>query len=290
MKTIKELIISVVGVGQIGGSFALALRDNRIGKKIIGVDKEEILSDSKIKESVNHTTPDLKSAVKESDFIFLSTPVLTILELLPRIISWMKPGAILLDSGSTKEDICLHMSKYPQKILIGGHPMTGTEKAGFEASSPLLFQDKIFALTFVTKKSVEAKAFIHKILEKIGAFPLEIDAERHDDIVSLTSHLPYVLSLSLSLLAKDFIARDSSYKNFMASGFKGATRLSLTHEEMGKGILTTNSSNILKMINELTEKLKTIGNLIRNHSELLDFLSTIRNFQSRLTEKNEGLR
>lgn len=284
MNRIEEMTICVVGMGQIGSSFALALRENGIGEKIIGVDKEEVLSDSKIKKMVNHSTPDLESAVKESDFIFLSTPVLTILELLPRIIFWMKPGAVLLDSGSTKEDICLQMRKHPEKILIGGHPIAGTEKAGFEASSPLLFQDKIFALTFVTRKSMEAKALVHKILEKIGTLLLEIDAKRHGDIVSLTSHLPYVLSLSLSLLAKD-----SSYKNFMASGFQGATRLSLTHEEMGKGILATNSSKIINMMDEFSKRLKSIETLIREGNDLLDFLSTIRNFKSRLTEKDEGL-
>jgi prephenate dehydrogenase len=290
MNRIEELIICVVGVGQIGGSFVLALREYGIGKKIIGVDKKEVVIDSKIKEVVDHATSNLESAVKESDFIFLSTPILTILELLPRIILCMKPGAILLDSGSTKEDICQQMSKYPEKILIGGHPMAGTEKAGFEASSPSLFQNKIFTLVFVTRKSREAKAVVHQILEKIGAMPLEIDADRHDDIVSLTSHLPYVLSLSLSLLAKDVIDKDVLFKDFMASGFRGATRLSLTQEEMGKGILRTNSSKIINMIDEFSERLKRIESLVRDERELLDFLSNIRNFQSRIIEKDEGLR
>jgi prephenate dehydrogenase len=142
----------------------------------------------------------------------------------------------------------------------------------------------------VTRKSREAKAVVHQILEKIGAMPLEIDADRHDDIVSLTSHLPYVLSLSLSLLAKDVIDKDVLFKDFMASGFRGATRLSLTQEEMGKGILRTNSSKIINMIDEFSERLKRIESLVRDERELLDFLSNIRNFQSRIIEKDEGLR
>jgi len=287
MKKLEEMTICVVGLGQIGGSFALALRRNGVGNKIIGVDKKKIVNESKIKELVDHATTDLESAVEESDFIFLSTPVLTILELLPQIISHMKPEAILLDSGSTKKDICLQMSQYPEKMLIGGHPMAGTEKAGFRGASPLFFKEKIFVLIFVTEKSLNAKTVIREILEKIGTLSLELDAERHDNLVSLTSHLPYVLSLTLSSLARDFIPKDSLFKVLMASGFEGATRLSLTHEEMGKGILATNSSKVLNIIDEFSKRLDMIKSLINDNKDLLSFLSGIRNFQSSLVEKDD---
>ncbi|MFP4081118.1 MAG: prephenate dehydrogenase [Candidatus Aminicenantes bacterium] len=290
MEKMEELIICVVGVGQIGGSFALALRENGIGKKIIGVDKKEVVLNSNIKEIADHVTHDLEGAVKEADFIFLSTPVLSILELLPKIIVCMKPGAILLDSGSTKRKICVAMRKHPEKILIGGHPMAGTEKAGFEAASPRLFQKKIFALCFPTQKSQEGKPMVFKILEEIGASPYEIDEEKHDDLVSMTSHLPYVLSLSLSVLARDFTRKDSLWKDLTATGFLGAARLSLTHEEMGAGILSTNSSRIINIMDEFTQRLKRIKKLIKQgrREELLDFLRSIRNFQSTINEKHEN--
>lgn len=289
-KRLEKLTISVVGVGQIGSSFVSALRENKIGKRIIGVDKKEVVGGLRTKEIVDYATFDLKSGVKEADFIFLSTPVLTILKLLPRIIFYMKPEATLLDSGSTKKDTVLLMRKYPEKILIGGHPMAGTEKAGFEAASSSIFQNRIYALTFPTRKSLEGKKMVLKILEKIRAIPVEIDAERHDYIVSLTSHLPYILSLSLSYLAKDYLNKEPLFKDFIASGFLGASRLSLTHQEIGRGILSTNSFLIIKMMAEFSERFKKIKRLLENggDEDLLDFLSEIRSFQSKIIEKDES--
>jgi len=111
--------------------------------------------------------------------------------------------------------------------------MAGTEKAGMEAACSSLFQNKIFALNFTTEKSLTGKTTVFKILEKIGAVPLEIDSERHDFIVSLTSHLPYILSLFLSLLSKDFFRRDALFNEFVTSGFGGGgTRFSFTQEEL----------------------------------------------------------
>lgn len=285
MSRIEEFTVCVVGVGQIGGSFALALKEQGIGRKIIGVDKEEVVSKTKIKDLALQAMPDLESAIRESDFIFLSTPVLTILDLLPRIATWMRPEAILLDSGSTKKRICLLMRKHPERILIGGHPMTGTEKEGFDAATPSLFKNKIFSFTFPTGKSREGKGTVLKILEKIGSLPLEIDAERHDEIVSLTSHLPYVLSLALSHLARDFMEKEPLLGDFIAGGFLGASRLSLTPVEMGRGILATNSSRILQMMEAFSKSLKRIKSLIKDDNAILDFLTATRHFQTDLKEK-----
>ncbi len=292
MKKMKELTISVVGVGQIGGSFALALKKNRIGKKIIGVDKLEVIDNPRIRKYVDHATFDLKTGIENADFIFLSTSLLTIFELLPRIISHMKPDAVLLDSGSTKKEISQLMRKYPEKILIGGHPMAGTENAGLEAASPTLFQNRIFAFTFPTRKSRRGKKTVMRILKKIEALPLEIDDEKHDFYVSLASHLPYVLSLSLTLLSKDFVKENSLLKKFMASGFHRASGLSLTREEMGRGILSTNTSQIVNMMDEFSERFKKIKKFIENGNDedLLYFLSRIRSFQSELIEKDESTR
>lgn len=207
-KELDEMAIAVVGVGQIGGSFVLAMKENQIGRKIIGVDKKKVIEEFTQKEIFDFLTSALDSAVQEADMIFLSVPVLDILELLPAVVSHMKPEAVLLDSGSTKKEIAALMKKYPERVLIGGHPMTGREKSGFESASPDLFSKKMFALVFPTEKSFEGKETVISLLKRIGASPVEIEAERHDLVVSLTSHLPYVLSLTLSSLAEDYFGED----------------------------------------------------------------------------------
>lgn len=283
-KTLEELTITIVGVGQIGGSFALALRENQFWGKIIGVDKKEVIGKLCTEDIFDSLTFEFEPAIQGTDFIFLSTPILTILELLPQIVRQMKPDTILLDSGSTKQEIVSVMRKYPGRILIGGHPMAGREKPGFESASSALMKDKLFAIVFPTKKSRKGKHTVITLLEKIGAIPFEMDEEQHDLFVSLTSHLPYVLSLSLSSMARDILSDDTSFKKFIASGFLGATRLSFTQKEMGKGILKSNSKNIIQMIDEYQERLSRIRHLIEkgNEEEMDDFLGEINRFQTEL--------
>jgi prephenate dehydrogenase len=283
-KKLDEMTITIVGVGQIGGSLALAVKENQVVRKIIGMDKKEVIekiSEGKIFDSL---TFDLESAIREADFIFLSAPVLTILRILPQIVPIMKAGAVLLDSGSTKREIVSLMKMYPKRILIGGHPMGGKEKPGFGSASSSLLKNKLFALVFPTEKSLEGKSAVLALLEKIGAIPFEIDEEKHDLVVSLTSHLPYVLSLSLSSLAEEFFSKDAMFKKFISSGFAGATRLSFTQREVGKGILGTNSSFIMRMIDEYTDRLSSIRSLIEkgNENEIDRFLGKIKMFQSEL--------
>ncbi len=283
-KKLGEMTITIVGVGHIGGSFALALKENQAVGKIIGIDKKEVIEKVSAGKTFDSLTFDFESAVREADFIFLSVPVLTILRILPQIVPIMKAEAVLLDSGSTKREIVSLMKMYPKRILIGGHPMAGRERPGFGSASSSLMKNKLFALVFPTEKSLEGKSAVLDLLEKIGAIPFEIDEEKHDLVVSLTSHLPYVLSLSLSSLAEDSFSKDALFKKFISSGFRGATRLSFTEREVGKGILRSNSSFIMQMIDEYTDKLSSIRSLIEKGSEdeMDRFLGKVSMFQSEL--------
>ena len=171
-KKLDEMTITIVGVGHIGGSIALALKENQSVGKIIGMDKKEVIKKFRSGKIFDSVTFDLKSAVREADFIFLSTPVLAILRILPQIVPIMKPEAVLLDSGSTKREIVSLMKMYPKRILIGGHPMAGREKPGFASASPSLMKNKLFALVFPTEKSLEGKSAVLALLDKIGGNPI----------------------------------------------------------------------------------------------------------------------
>lgn len=280
----SKMTTTIVGIGQIGGSFALALKQNKIGEKIIGVDLEEVISNPLIKRIVDLPSSDLKESISKADFIFLATPVNTVIKLIPEIVSYMKPSAILLDSGSTKREICKKMKDFPEYILIGGHPITGTEKAGFSSANPSLFKNKVFTLTFPNEKSLEGKNFVYKILNGIGSIPVEISAEQHDEFLSLTSHLSYILALALTFLAKEKIEKFQFIKKLIGNGFLSTSRLALTDEEMGFGILKTNSRNIIEIIEEYIEKLNYIKNLIESDktNEIKELLKLLKEFQINL--------
>ncbi|MFC2170090.1 prephenate dehydrogenase [Acidobacteriota bacterium] len=281
VKKLHEMTFTIIGIGQIGGSFALSLKKNQIGKKIIGVDKKNVTQKLSGTTAFDSLTTELDPSIQEADFIFLSVPVLSILSLLPQIIPKMKPGALLLDSGSTKRSIVTLMAKYPDKILIGGHPIAGKEKPGFDSASSILLEEKLFALVFPTKESQQGKQTVLTILKKMSIIPFEISEEKHDFIVSLTSHLPYVLSLTLSFLADEFFSKDVLFKKFVSSGFLGNSRLSFTQKEMGKGILMSNTHHITQLIDEYIDRLGYLKGLIKQEDEkkLGIFLDRINRFQ-----------
>ncbi len=289
LNSMNNWTVAVIGVGQIGGSFALALKKNRIGKKIIGIDREDNIEGLRVSGILDEVTSNLEEGIKDADLIFLSTPVLTILEMLPGIISLMKQTCVLLDSGSTKKQITDIMKRYPGKCLIGGHPMAGREASGFAAADPELFKDKIFSLSFPTKKGEMAKDLVCQILESIGAIPDVIDSEHHDVLVALTSHLPYVLSLSLSTLAEELFEEDKMFQRFVASGFLGAARLTGTHEDIGAGMLKTNSINITKMIEMFQVKIELMKELLNKSpsGELTENFRKLRTFQKSVSSEKE---
>ncbi|GAH99475.1 unnamed protein product [marine sediment metagenome] len=150
--------ITIIGVGLIGGSLGLALKENRPNFKIVGIDKQEIIEKAIARGAIDEGTVNLKEGIKEADIIIIATPVKTILDLLPKISPFLKKGCLVTDTGSTKVQIVERANKVLSKdiFFIGGHPMAGSEKCGIEAADPHLFQEKTYILTPTNKSNLIA--------------------------------------------------------------------------------------------------------------------------------------
>jgi prephenate dehydrogenase len=243
--------VSIVGLGLMGGSLALALRQANKDSdplpfhayRIIGVARSaETLAAAQAAGAVEATTTDLAEGIAEADIIVLATPVRTILRLLPEVGRYAKPGALVLDLGSTKAQICQAMANLPEHLQpVGGHPMCGKETSGFTAADADLFRGRPFVLCPLPRTSSAALDLARSLACAAGARPVILDPAVHDRAVAAISHLPYVAAVALVHAAAD----DPVAWSLVSSGFRDTTRVAVCDVDMMLDILLTNREAVL---------------------------------------------
>jgi len=260
--------ITIIGVGLIGGSLGLALKENRPNFKIIGVDKQEVIEKAIARGAINEGTISLEEGIKEADVVIIATPVKTILNLLPQINPFLKKGCLVTDTGSTKQKIVQRANKALSKdiFFIGGHPMAGSEKYGIDSADPHLFQDKTYILTPTKKNNLAAFEKIFLLIEVIGAKRLILDPLEHDRIVGAVSHLPQIMAVSLINMISELVQKENNNNYFKAvgEGFKDITRIASSPYKIWEDICDTNQENILEMIQEFRNYLEVIEDKLKN--------------------------
>ena len=218
--------VVVHGPGLMGSSLALALKKNVPGIHVYGIDSAEVLERSRQIGAVDH-----EPAPAIADLTILATPVGAILQLLDELPA---ASGVIMDVGSTKVEIC-RKAQARKLPFLGGHPMTGSERAGPEAASPDLFRGDLFFLCPVSTTPADALPKVKAVLEAVGARPVVVDPEQHDRLVAHLSHLPQILS---TLLA-DQTSRSS---DLAGPGWKSVTRLAASPFHVWRDILQTSGS------------------------------------------------
>jgi len=279
--------ITIIGVGLIGGSLGLALKENRPNFRIVGIDKQEIIEKAITRGAIDEGTVNLEEGIKEADIVILATPVKTILDLLPQINPFLKKECLVTDTGSTKKQIVKRANKMLSKDIhfIGGHPMVGSEKYGIDSADRHLFHDKTYILTPTNKSNLVALEKTFSIIRMIGAKKLILDPLDHDRIVGAVSHLPQILAVSLtntiSMLAQE--ENNNNYFKVIGGGFKDMTRIASSPYKIWEDICKTNQENILKMIQEFRNYLEVLeGKLINDPSSLKEEFQKAQMLRKRL--------
>lgn len=260
--------ITIIGVGLIGGSLGLALKENRPNFKIIGVDKKEVIEKAIARGAIDEGTVNPEEGVKEADIVIIATPVKTILDLLPKISPFLKKGCLVTDTGSTKGQIVGRANQVLSKdvFFVGGHPMAGSEKCGIEEANPHLFRNRTYILTPDKKSNLIAIDKIFSLIKMIGANRLVLDPFEHDRIVGAVSHLPQIIAVSLINSISELALRGNNTNYFRAigEGFKDMTRIASSPYKIWEDICVTNQENILKMIQEFRSYLGIIEDKLKN--------------------------
>ena len=278
MKALAESRVAIVGLGLMGGSLAGALRGKC--RAVIGVARrDETLAEARAHRLIDEGTTELADGVRNADIAILATPVRTIIELVRSIGPLLPAGALLLDLGSTKTDIVSAMAELPPHVQpLGGHPMCGKELSGITAADPRLYQGKTFILTPLPRTAPDALALGKELVAAIGAQPLVLEPARHDRLVGVLSHLPYLLACALVRTADATTSADPAAWEIVATGFRDTSRVAASDVTMMTDILLTNRDAIIGALAAYRDQLDFLMELVRAGDEgrLRAVLSEIR--------------
>ncbi|MBU4129021.1 prephenate dehydrogenase/arogenate dehydrogenase family protein [bacterium] len=243
--------VAIIGVGLIGGSLGLALKEKKIAKRIIGVGRrEESLKVARERREVDEITTDLTSGVKDADLVVIATPLELTIETFRKILPHLKKGCVVTDVGSVKGPI---LKRIDHPFFIGGHPLAGSEKRGPQAAKADLFKEATVVLTPVKKTDKKALALVKSMWQDLGAKVLFLDCAIHDRLVAFTSHLPHILAASLTNLIGELAQEEERVLSLMGEGFRDTTRIAASPPSMWKEISFANREEISKAIKRFKE-------------------------------------
>lgn len=267
MKALADIDIVIVGLGLMGASLAGALRGKC--RTVVGVGRrEETVTTALERGWIDRGSANLTSCIDEADVVVLATPVRTIMEMLDSIAPILPSGTVVIDLGSTKGCITDRMARLPPHIQpLGGHPMCGREVSGIDAADPTLYQGCTFILTPLERTSPETLALGYELVEAVGAHPLILTPERHDRLVAVASHLPYLLACALVATAEKAGQEDPMVWKVCASGFRDSSRLAASEITMMLDILLTNRSAVLQMLEMCDKELHQLAELVASEDE-----------------------
>lgn len=254
--------VTIIGLGVIGGSLAKALKGKHSGLRIAGVDRTPV-TDRAAAEGVIDEAFDpgmIKASLQGSSIVFLCTPVSTIIELLPLVGRTAGPGTVITDTGSTKRMItaaaadCLHRGC----CFIGGHPLTGNEGCSYGWSDARLFENASYVLTQDAETPQEAMKTLVALLETIGARIVMLEAEAHDRIAAMVSHLPQLLAVSLMNSVAELNQGNDLHLKLAAGGFRDMTRIASSPWPVWNDIIGTNRDEIEAALDRFIDALADV--------------------------------
>ena len=260
--------LAVIGVGLIGGSFALALKKAKAVSHVIGVGRsKQNLDLARERGIIDSTAADAAAAARAADLVLVATPVAQF----PAVFAALKDSkALITDGGSTKRDVIAAA----RKALGGGigrfvpaHPIAGAEKSGALAASAELFQNRRVVLTPLAENSADAVATVEKAWAACGARLSRMSADEHDAVLAAVSHLPHLLAYAL---VHDIARRDNAAQlfSFAAGGFRDFTRIASSHPEMWRDICAANKQNLLHELARYAGKLEEVKALLERPADL----------------------
>ncbi len=237
--------VAIVGVGLIGGSIGLALRERKLARKVIGIGRRQAsLKRAKELGAVTATTTKIQDGVAEADVVIVCTPVAEIAGHLLESAAAAPKKAILTDAGSTKGTIVAAVeAKLPRgRRFVGSHPLAGSEKNGAQFARADLFEGRVVVITPTRKTKADDKQAVADFWSALGATVLVMSPEAHDKALATTSHLPHLVS---SAVARHTLPADLP---LTAGGWRDLTRVAAGDPELWMQILLENRGNVLKSL------------------------------------------
>lgn len=288
----SSTVCGFIGLGLIGGSIARALKAADPSIHIIAFDPNEESLRMAQEEGIADTAASrIDASFSACDYIFLCAPVEINDENLILLRPFLRPETTLTDIGSVKTDIHRHIHALGLDAqFIGGHPMAGTERIGYQNSKAVLLENAYYILTRTPETDETRLQSCYRLVQLMGAIPLVVTYEQHDYITAAISHLPHVISASLVNLIKSSDSPDGLMKMIAAGGFKDITRISSSSPVMWQQICLTNADNISALLSDYIASLSHMKEVIDAHDAqaLYDFFASARNYRESFIDVSSG--
>ena len=244
--------VAIIGVGLIGGSMAVALREKNIATTIIGVDAnvthQQIALDLKLVDSIM----DMESAIKKADLIILSVPVDKAVSLLPLILKQVDKQ-VVMDVGSTKSNVCKIADS---RRFVATHPMWGTEFSGPAAAVSGAFTDKAVVICNKENTDADALTIVENLYKHLGMHIIYMDAKAHDLHAAYISHISHITSFALANTVLEKEKEDDAIFELASGGFESTVRLAKSDPDTWVPIFMQNKENVLDVLNEHISQLR----------------------------------
>ena len=250
------MIVTIIGTGLIGGSMALTLKEKGFATKVIGVDaSEQHLAQALALGIIDQVLP-LQEAVALSDLIIIATPINAAENLLPQILD-IATKQVVMDVGSTKNNICKIVSSHPKRgRFVATHPMWGTEYSGPEAAVKNAFTEKATVICSKEASDPDAATLVERVYQTLGMHLLYMDAAAHDVHVAYISHISHITSFALANTVLEKEREEDAIFELASGGFESTVRLAKSNPSMWVPILMQNKENVLDVLNEHISQLR----------------------------------
>ena len=248
--------ISIIGIGLIGGSMALALKEKGFADKVIGVDANKLHCEKALELGLVDEIKELKEAVLASDLIILATPINAAEALLPVVLD-LCDKQVVMDVGSIKKTICESVANNRHRgRFVATHPMWGTEYSGPEAAVKGAFEDKAAVICSKEDSDADAVALVEKVYDVLGMHLVYMNAEAHDVHVAYVSHISHITSFALANTVLEKEREEDAIFELASGGFESTVRLAKSNPAMWVPIFMQNRDNVLDVLNEHIAQLR----------------------------------
>ncbi|WP_448138728.1 prephenate dehydrogenase [Sphingobacterium siyangense] len=254
--------IAIVGVGLIGGSVAIRLKETKFCDKIIGVDKSQKNLDKAMHIGFIDETASLEDAIKSCKVLVLTIPVDAILHVVPQILD-LVTDQVVIDMGSTKTNILNKIKDHPNRgRYVAAHPMAGTEYSGPEAAIPGLFKGKMMVYIEAFKTDEDAFEIADAITDQLEMRSCFMNADEHDVHTAYVSHISHLTSFALALTVLEKEKSQGRIFELAGSGFESTVRLAKSSPDMWTPIFKQNRENVLEVLEEHIKQLQSLHDSI----------------------------
>jgi prephenate dehydrogenase len=251
--------ISLIGMGLMGGSLALAIKQGRLALKVHAyVRRAASVAEGSKLAMADVITQNLQEAVQEADLVVLCTPLSQMRALAEQMRPHLKPGAVVTDVGSVKHTVVQEIEPIIHAAsahFVGSHPMAGSEKTGLAAARADLFHNAICLVTPGGHASEDAIGAVQNFWKAVGGCPIRMTPELHDDLVSRSSHLPHVVAAELANYVLSPV-HPKEQALVCANGFRDTTRIAAGSAEMWRDIALANRHNLGRVLGVFIEDLQ----------------------------------